>query len=123
MTSLVRPAAAVQEGEDGVWQILLDDVAQLGLFGGVHEQDLSGLENPDLGDRLDVGLAVADLTQDDFRCGEIDKGKTDSRGDAARFTDGTDNVLAGHAGGCGGDACCSAPATGHRGQRDERLER
>lgn len=115
MTGLVRPTAAVLEGEDWVWQIPLDNVAQLGLFGGVHEQNFSGLEDTNLGDRLDVGLTVADLTQDHFSCGEIDEGKANSGGHATRFTDGTDDVLAGHTGGGGGDPGCGPPATGHGG--------
>jgi hypothetical protein len=61
MASLIRPAPAVNKSEDWFGQILFDDVSQFRLFGGIHEQDLTRLEDANLGDGFDVGLTVTDL--------------------------------------------------------------
>ena len=62
MASFLRPVSAVCKGKCWIWDILLDNIEQLGFLASVHEEDLRGLENRNLGDGLDIGLAVTDLT-------------------------------------------------------------
>ena len=111
MARLVRPILAIQKGEYWAWYVLLDDVAQLGFLDGIHEQNLTGLEDTDLGDCLHIGLAVTDLGQDHLRCGEVDEGQANNGRDATRLADGTDDVLPSDTGSRGGwPTCWRVPA-------------
>lgn len=62
MASFLRPIFAIYKGKRWIWEILLDNIEQLRFLARVHEEDLRGLENRNLGDGLDIGLAVTDLT-------------------------------------------------------------
>lgn len=99
MASFLRPISAVYKGKCWIWEILLDNIEQLGFLACVHEEDLSGLENRNLSDGLDIGLAVTDLAKNHLSCREIHERKTDCRRDSAGFTYRTNDIL-----GC--DACC-----------------
>lgn len=59
-----RPIFAVDESERGFRDILLNNVEYFGAFSCAHEKHFSRLEYSDFGDSFDIGLAVADLTQD-----------------------------------------------------------
>ena len=61
MTGLFGPKPTIRKGECGVFEVLLDNVEQFGVFDCAHEQDLRGLKHRDLGHGLDVILAVAYL--------------------------------------------------------------
>lgn len=69
----VRPVLAISECENGIRQIFLKNIAKLGFLGGIHKQYLVGLKDADLGDRLFVDLTIANLTENNFRCSQVDE--------------------------------------------------
>jgi hypothetical protein len=61
MTSLIRPAPSIHKGKNWFGQVLFDDVVEFGPPGSTHEQDLTWLEDANLGNSFDIGLTVTDL--------------------------------------------------------------
>lgn len=111
MAILLRPVPTVNKCKRRIWNILLEDTEQLRLLPSVYKQDLCRLENGNLRDRLDVCLAITDLTQHRLCCGQIHKRQPYCRRNSSRLAYRTDYILGRH-------TCCrgrsSCPVCSHR---------
>lgn len=73
VTCFVRPVFAISKCENGIRQVFLKNIAKFGFLGCIHKQYLVGLKDADLGDRLFVDLTIANLTENNFSCSQVDK--------------------------------------------------